>query len=153
MYRVSQNSNPKNNVNFENTDFIKIMLILGHPVHGILNLTSKSDSATSNYYTYRFLSIYLNFNTNFSFGILTNSKTTFFQFLMLFLGHPVHGILNLTSKSDSATSNYYMYRFSSIYVNFNIIFFFGILTNSKITFFQFWMLFLGHPVYEIAKSG
>ena len=41
---------PKNNVNFENMDFIKIMLIFGHPVHGILNPTSKSDSATSNYY-------------------------------------------------------------------------------------------------------
>ena len=92
MYRVSQNSNPKNNVNFENTDFIKIMQILGHPVHGILNLTSKSDSATSNYYMYRFSSIYLNFNTKFFFGILTNSKITFFQFLMLFLGHPVYEI-------------------------------------------------------------
>ena len=74
-------------------------------------------------------------------------------FWVRILGHPVHGILNLTSKSDSATSNYYMYRFSSIYLNFNTTFFFGILTNSKITFFQFLMLFLGHPVYEIAKSG
>ena len=86
----------KNNVNLESPDFIQIMLILGHPVHGILNLTSKSDSATSNYYTYRFSSIYLNFNTNFFFGILTNSKITFFQFLMLFLGHPVYEI----AKSD-----------------------------------------------------
>ena len=79
-------------MNSENTDFIKIMLILGHPVHGILNLTSKSDSATSNYYMYCFLCIYLNFNTNFCLGILSNSKITFFQFLMLFLGHPGYEI-------------------------------------------------------------
>ena len=101
---------------------------------------------------YTFLFIYLNFNTTFFFTILTNSKITFFQFLMLFLGHPVYGIQNLVKKSDSATSNYYMYTFLFIYLNFNTTFFFTILTNSKITFFQFLMLFLGHPVYEIAKS-
>ena len=43
--------------------------ILGHPVHRILNLTSKSDSATSNYYVYPFLSTYLNYNTINNVGI------------------------------------------------------------------------------------
>ena len=92
MYRVAQNSNPKNDGNFENTDFIKIVLILGHPVHGILNLTSKSDSATSNYYMYPFTTIYINSITKNNVRILINSEIAFFQFSMLFLGHPVYEI-------------------------------------------------------------
>ena len=88
MHRVSQNSNPKTmwiTVNFENIDFIKITLILGHPVHGILNLISKSDSATSNYYMQQFSTIYLNSITKNYVRILSNSKITFSSFLMLFL--------------------------------------------------------------------
>ena len=45
---------PKNN---ETTDFIKMSLILRHPVHGMLNMTSESDLATSNYYTGCFFSV------------------------------------------------------------------------------------------------
>ena len=74
-------------------------------------------------------------------------------FVTVLKGHPVHGILNLTSKSDSATSNSYMYPFTTIYLNSITKNNVRILTNSKITFFQFWMPFLSHCAFEIAKSG
>ena len=72
MYRVSQNWHYFDKICVFKLHIVFWVGILGHPVHRILNLTSKSDSATSNYYVYPFLSTYLNYNTINNVGIGTD---------------------------------------------------------------------------------
>ena len=74
--RFHVQSVPKNHIILIKSVFSKFPLffwvrILGHPVRRILYLTSESDSATSNYYVYPFLSTYLNYNTINNVGIWT----------------------------------------------------------------------------------
>ena len=75
-------------------------------------------------------------------------KRTGFIKMMLISGHPVHEILNLTSKSDLVTSNYYMYWLSSIYIS-NV----SILTNRKITVFSIFDAIFGTPCTWNQKCG